>query len=312
MFHSTPIAMPRRLSSDPKSAHLSFDQSWGSLPPVDLGGGKPCPISSASTPIQVGVSSVPGPIPLPSESVSALRLTADHTKEIFNLACEGRQLKEWVTWEFAKLSNQEVLFHTQAQSTSYEMLVSRRLDHFTAYYMILHSDQKSLEAKDKAIEELLNKVSEAWLRATASLFKHVLDYEAKLDGILDRTGGWIRVQEERIWTTMVRITEDLGAPLCAGLDIVFHLLGTLPSFPANLTYQSTSPIITGFAPKAYAQQPWLGLHSLDLAHTPTPDSCRKAEDVLKEAILHSTRGNAATTVGTGLSTSTSTAPKQTG
>ena len=68
----------------------------GSLPSVDLGGGKPCPISSASTPIQVGVSSLPGPIPLPSESVSALRLTADHTKEIFNLACKGHQLKERV------------------------------------------------------------------------------------------------------------------------------------------------------------------------------------------------------------------------
>ena len=70
-------------------------------------------------------------------------------------------------------------------------------------------------------------------------------------------------------------------------------------------------MITGFAPKVYAQRPWLGLHSLDLAHTPPPDSCRKAKDVLKEAILHSTGGNAATTVSTGLSASTSTAPKQT-
>ena len=66
-------------------------------------------------------------------------------------------------WEFAKLSNQEVLFHTQAQSTSYEMLASGHPDRFTAYYVILQSDQESSEAKDKAIEELLNKVSEAWL-----------------------------------------------------------------------------------------------------------------------------------------------------
>ena len=36
-----------------------------------------------------------------------------------------------------------------------------------------------------------------------SLFKHVLDYEAKLDAFLDRAGGWIRVQEERIWTMML-------------------------------------------------------------------------------------------------------------
>ena len=161
--HSTPIATPHRLSSDPTSAHLSFDQSRGSLPPIDLGGGEPCPISSVSTPIQAGISSVPGPIPLPSESVSALRLTADHTKEIFNLACKGHQLKERVAQEFAKLSNQEVLFRTQAQSTGYEMLASRHPDRFTAYYAILRSNQESSEAKDKAIEELLNRVSKAWL-----------------------------------------------------------------------------------------------------------------------------------------------------
>ena len=65
--------------------------------------------------------------------------------------------------EFAKLSNQEVLFHTQAQSTSYEILASGHPDHFTVYYAILRSNQESSEAKDKAIEELLNKVSEVWL-----------------------------------------------------------------------------------------------------------------------------------------------------
>ena len=127
---------------------------------------------------------------------------------------------------------------------------------------------------------------------------------------MDRTEGWIRVQEEHIWTTMVQITKDLRVPLCAGLAIVFCLLDTLPSFPANLAYQSTSPIITGFTPKAYAQRPWLGFHSLDLAHTLPPDSHRKAEDILKEAILCSTGGNAATTVSIGPSAST--APKQTG
>ena len=137
----------------------------------------------------------------------------------------------------------------------------------------------------------------------------MLDYEAKLDMFLDKAGGWIRVQEERIWMTMFRITGDIRAPLCG---IVFCLLDTLLSFPANLMYQSTSPMITGFTPEVYAQRPWLGLHSQDLAHTLPPDSHRKAEDVLKEAILHSTGGNAAATMSTGPSPSTSTAPKQTG
>ena len=81
--------------------------------------------------------------------------------------------------EFAKLSNQEVLFHTQAQSTGYKILASGHPDHFTAYYMILQFDEESTEAKDKVIEELCNWASDTWLRTNASLFKHVLDYEGK-------------------------------------------------------------------------------------------------------------------------------------
>ena len=60
-------------------------------------------------------------------------------------------------------------------------------------------------------------------------------------------------------------------------------------------------------PEAYAQ-PWLGLHSLNLTHTPSFDSHRKAEDVLKEAIILSTGDRGAATAWAGLSTSASTAP----
>ena len=164
------------------------------LSPIDLGGGEPCPIPSIGAPIQAGISSVPGPITLPLESISALSLSADHTKEVFNLACEGCHLKEQVTREFAKLSSQEVLFHTQVQSTSYKMLTSMRPDHFMTYYVIVRSDEESVEAREKAIEELCNWVSDTWLCTNSSLFKHVLDYEMKLDTFLDKVGGWIRAQ----------------------------------------------------------------------------------------------------------------------
>ena len=55
MFHSTPLQALRRLSSDllePNSAHLSFNQSRSSLPPLDLGGGDARPILSTGVPIQ--------------------------------------------------------------------------------------------------------------------------------------------------------------------------------------------------------------------------------------------------------------------
>ena len=157
------------------------------------------------------------------------------------------------------------------------------------------------------MEEILNKVSEAWSQANASLFKHVLTYEGKLNAFLDKAGGWIREQEECLWTMMFQITWDIGALLCASLNVLLHLLDTLPSFLANLSYQSQSPIICGFAPKAYAQ-PWLGLHSLNLPHTPSFDSRRKAEDILKEAIIHSTGSGVATRARTDPSASTSQHP----
>ena len=234
-----------------------------------------------------------GPIPLHSTSVSTLNLTADQTKIIFNLAYEGRHLKEWVTREFVRLSSQEVLFRTQAQSTSHETLASRCPDRFSTYCQILQSDQESLDTRDKAMEEVISAVGQAWSQANAGLFNHILDYEKKLNTFLDRTGGWIREQEEQIWTAVFQIVGDTGAPLCAMLDVIFCLLDTLPSFPPNLSYQSQSPVLCGFAPEAYAQ-PWLGLHSLKLPHPPSLDSRRKAEDVLKDAIICSTRSGAVT------------------
>ena len=103
------------------------------------------------------------------------------------------------------------------------------------------------------MKEIMKKASNAWLRTNASLFKHVLDYESKLNTFLDTEGGWIRAQEECIWMTMFQITEETGAPLGASLNIMLCLLDTLPSFPVNLSYQSNSPSICGLTPEYYAQ-----------------------------------------------------------
>ena len=73
------------------------------------------------------------------------------------------------------------------------------------------------------------------------LFKHVLDYEAKLEKFLNKTGGWIREQEECIWMKMFEITGDAGIPLCTSLDIMLCLLDTLPLFLANLSSRAIHP-----------------------------------------------------------------------
>ena len=157
------------------------------------------------------------------------------------------------------------------------------------------------------MEEIVDAANKAWSRANETLFDHVLDYERKLNAFLDKVGGWIREQEERVWTTVFRIVEDTGAPVCAFLDILFRLLDTLPSLPPNLSYQSQSPLTCGFSPAAYAQ-PWLGLHNLNLPHAPSFDGSRKAEDVLKDAIIRSTRGRPVSKARVIPAASTSTAP----
>ena len=275
MSHSTPLATslkPTSVESVP--ARLSFNHSQCSLPPLELGEEDARSLPSVGIPIQAATPSVAGPIPLLSTSASTLNLTADHTKIIFNLACEGLHLKERVTREFVRLSSEEVLFRTQAQSTSHETLASKCPDRFSTYYQILRSDEEPSDTSAKAMEEIISATNRAWSRANKTLFDHVLDYERKLNAFLDKVGSWIREQEERIWTTVFQIVEDTGAPLCAFLDILLRLLDTLPSLPPNLSYQSQSPIICGFSPAAYAQ-PWLGLHSLNLPHAPSFDSGRK-------------------------------------
>ena len=310
MLHLTPLAAsikPTSVESVP--ARLSFDHSQCSLPPLELGEKDAHSLPSVGIPIQAATPSMAGPLPLPSTSASTLGLTEDHTKIIFKLASEGRHLKERVTREFVRLSSEEVLFRTQAQSTSHEALASAHPDRFSTYYQTLRSDEEPSDARNKAMEEIVDAVNRAWSRANETLFKHVLDYEGKLNAFLDKVGGWIREQEEHIWTTVFQIVEDTGAPLCAFLDIIFRLLDTLPSLPPNLSYQGQSPIICGFSPAAYAQ-PWLGLHNLNLPHVPSFDSSRKAKDVLKDAIIRSTRGRPASKARVIPAASTSTAAVQ--
>ena len=157
--------------------------------------------------------------------------------------------------------------------------------------------------------EILDKVNGAWVETNVALFKHVLDYKTKLDVFLNKTGGWIREQEERIWRKMFEISGEVGAPLCTSLDIMLRLLDTLPLFLANLSYQSNSPTVCGSTQEAYAQ-PWLGFHGIDLARFPSFDSRRKTTDVLREAIIQSTRGGTVSTMRGGPPASTSTAPSQ--
>ena len=143
VLHSTPLAVslkPASVESVP--ARPSFDRSQCSLPPLDLGEEDTHSLPSVGVPTLAATSSVAGPIPQIPTSASALQLTADHTQTIFNLACEGRHLKERIAREFIELSSREVLFRTQVQSTSHEVLASTRPNvflPFTRYFSPMRS-----------------------------------------------------------------------------------------------------------------------------------------------------------------------------
>ena len=188
---------------------------------------------------------------LPSTSTPTVNFSEDHIKQIFSLTCEGRHLKERIMREFVRLSSQEVLFRTQVQSTGHKSLAGGHPDCFTMYYKILQSGQQPSEAKDKAMEEIINQASHAWLKTNAALFKHILDYEAKLEKFLNKAGGWIREQEEHIWTKMFEITGDAGTPLCTSLNIMLCLF-------------RHSPFISGkpFIPEQFTHHMWFRAWSL--------------------------------------------------
>ena len=162
------------------------------------------------------------------------------------------------------------------------------------------------------MEEILNQVSQAWLKTNAVHYSSTY-WIMRLNwrGFWTKLGVGSENKRRAFGLKMFEITGDAGAPLCASLDIMLRLLDTLPSFPANLSYQSNSPIICSFVPEAYAQ-PWLGLHGVDLACLPSFESHKKATDILKEAIIQSTGGGAVSRVraGPSASTSTSTEPTQ--
>ena len=172
MSHSTPLATSLKPSSvESVPARLSFDRSQCSLPHPGIGGRRRShSLPSVGVPIQAATPSVAGPIPLLSTSASALNLTADHTKIIFNLACEGLHLKERVTREFVRLSSEEVLFRTQAQSTSHEMLASTHPDQFATYYQILRSDEEPSDTHAKAMEEIISAANRAWSQVQTKLY----------------------------------------------------------------------------------------------------------------------------------------------
>ena len=58
-----------------------------------------------------------------------------------------------------------------------------------------------MDIHNKAMEEIVEAANKAWSWGNETLFHHVLDYEGKLNTFLNKVGGWIREQEERVWTT---------------------------------------------------------------------------------------------------------------
>ena len=64
-----------------------------------------------------------------------------------------------------------------------EVLASACPDHFSTFYQTLRSDEEPSDARNKAMEEIVDAANKAWSQANETLFHHVLDYEGKVERI---------------------------------------------------------------------------------------------------------------------------------
>ena len=178
-----------------------------------------------------------------------------------------------------------------AQATGYEKVASGCPDHVMAYYNTLCTPKKrSLKISMKQLTALCQQVGEAWLDMNCTLFHHALEYETKLNDFLTESENAIEALHDCIWTVIIKVMEDVGAPASNGLGINVCLVNMLLTILIHLAFHSAMPMLTGFTPEVYASQPWLRTNNLDVMHTPPLQSDQKAIDVLREEIINNLGG----------------------
>ena len=185
------------------------------------------------------------------------------------------------------------------QATGYEKATSWCSNHVTMYYSMIKSkgEGASAEKLEEAINCLRKEAGKAWLDTNSILFHHALEYQKKMIEFITESGGAIEALHDCIWEVLMKIMEDAGKPVAAGLGIALHLVDMLPTISLQLAFNTAIPGLTSFVPKVYSAWPkvysaWPNSRTdlLYFSHMPPPQSDHNAMTVLHEKIIKNACG----------------------
>ena len=159
-------------------------------------------------------------------SVLTSGLTAVHADEILQLSRDIQILRGKLALDFTKMSHAEANFRMGTQAASHEATVQER-----------HA-------------------SETWLHINTSLFRHAIDHQQFLVRLIERSQVDIQALHDRIWKVTSWVMGSAGRSATDGIGIALHLMGLLPTIPIQLAFNTITPELPGYTPRAltYASQ----------------------------------------------------------
>ena len=159
-------------------------------------------------------------------SVLTSGLTAAHADKIFQLSHDIQTLRGKLALDFTKMSYTEANFRMGTQAASHEATVQER-----------HA-------------------SETWLHINTSLFRHAIDHQQFMVWLIERNQVDIQALHDRIWKVTSRVMGSTGRSAADGIGIALHLVGLLPTIPIQLAFNTITPELPGYTPRAltYASQ----------------------------------------------------------
>ena len=101
-----------------------------------------------------------------------------------------------------------------------------------------------------------SRASETWLHINSSLFRHAIDHQQFMVRLIEGSQEAIQALHDRIWKVTSRVMESAGRSAADGIGIALHLMGLLPTIPLQLAFNTITPELPGYTPRAltYASQ----------------------------------------------------------
>ena len=101
-----------------------------------------------------------------------------------------------------------------------------------------------------------SRASETWLHINSSLFCHAIDHQQFMVRLIEGSQEAIQALHDRIWKVTSRVMESAGRSAADGIGIALHLVGLLPTIPLQLAFNTITPELPGYTPRAltYASQ----------------------------------------------------------